>query len=57
MPEVPSEAGVAGEKGVMGPPGLGVAGLYKLALDGGRTGLKPMPGESNGLCKQRETNV
>lgn len=34
----PSDAGVAGEIGVIGPPGVGVGG-YRLALDGGRTGF------------------
>ena len=38
IPEEPSEAGVAGVIGVIGPPGPGVEG-YKLALDGGITGL------------------
>lgn len=37
MPE-PSDAGVAGEIGVIGPPGVGVAG-QRLALEGGRTGV------------------
>lgn len=56
MPD-PSEAGVAGEKGVIGPSGVGVEG-YRLALDGGITGVgvgpRPndcsVPGDTMGLC-------
>lgn len=42
---MPSDAGVAGDIGVIGPPGLGVGG-YKLAVfDGGITGfgVEPRP--------------
>ena len=54
---IPSDAGVAGEIGVIGPPGLGVGG-YKLAvLEGGITGfgVAPKPklliaGDIIGLC-------
>ena len=54
---MPSEAGVAGDIGVIGPPGVGVGGYRLAVLDGGITGLGVAPrpklliaGDIIGLC-------
>lgn len=64
MVAMPSDAGVAGDIGVIGPPGFGVGG-YKLAVfEGGITGfgVAPIPkllmaGDIMGLCNTCTCNI